>query len=76
MSIFEQKKILNIEMIYEEFSWVIDTCWNNDGIRKYVNLAREKDWDVYDKAQYIADECKKFGMEKIKKNRGKNNIGQ
>ena len=64
LGILEEKKILDIDMIYEEFSWIIQTCFENHDIKKYIKQQREKDWDIYDKAESLAKKCNRFGGEK------------
>lgn len=68
VGIFEQKGALDIEMVYEEFSWYLETAWENCAIKKYINKSREEDGeDIYDKFEYINDKCKSFGKVKLGK---------
>ena len=71
IGILNKKKILDIEMIYESFSSYIKICWENEQIQKYINHQREreeKNWDLYDKFEYIYNECEIFeGKKKRKK---------
>jgi hypothetical protein len=68
LGILAENKILNISMIYEEFSWYIETCLGNSHIQDYIDHQKKKEgWDIYDKAEYILNKCKKFGEKKIKK---------
>jgi hypothetical protein len=65
--LFEQKRILDIEMVYEEFSWYIETAYENCEIKQYIEYSRkdDKDKDVYDKFEYIYYKCKSFGKCKL-----------
>jgi hypothetical protein len=67
IGLFEQKRILDIEMVYEEFSWYIETAYENCEIKQYIEYSRkdDKDKDVYDKFEYIYYKCKSFGKCKL-----------
>jgi len=69
VGLFEQKGILDIEMVYEEFEWYIRTAFENCEIKKYIEYSRKdgKDKDVYDKFEYIYYKCKSFGKCKMEK---------
>lgn len=70
LGILAENNILDISMIYEEFSWYIETCLQYSHIKDYIDHQRKKEgWDIYDKAEYIFDKCKKFGQKKIKNRR-------
>jgi hypothetical protein len=67
VGLLEQKGVLDIEMVYEEFSWYIETTYENCEIKKYIEYSRrdEEDKDIYDKLEYIYYKCKSFGKSKI-----------
>jgi len=68
LGILAENKILNVSMIYEEFSWYIETCLGNSQIKDYINHQKKKEgWDIYDKTETIFDKCKRFGEKKSKK---------
>lgn len=62
IGILEQKGTLKIDMIYDEFSWYIETIWENYQIKKYI-VKQRRDLDdkkIYDKFQCIYTKCKEF----------------
>ena len=68
LGIFEQQGVLNIEMVYEEFSWYLGTVWDNCAISKYIHKSRKEDGaDIYDKFEYIKNKCDSFERDKLKK---------
>ena len=67
LGIFEQKGSLDIEMVYEEFSWYLITVWENCAIKKYIQKQREESEDIYDKFEYIKDKCESFEKAKVNK---------
>ncbi len=67
MGILNKKKILGIEMIYEAFSSYIKICWENKQINEYIMHQRgeeDKNWDLYDKFEYIYNKCESFEEKK------------
>jgi len=66
IGLFEQKGILDIEMVYEEFGWFIEIVFENCEIKKYIKYEREVDEDIYDKFEYIYHKSKSFGKCKLK----------
>jgi hypothetical protein len=68
LGIFTQHKIINLSMVYEEFSWYIEKCWEDNNIKDYIEHQRkEEGWDIYDKAEDIFKKCKSFGEKKKKR---------
>ena len=66
----EQAGFIELPLIYELFSYYIESSWENEEIQKYIGTQREpkdgKDiyWDVYDKFEYIYNECLSYGKRK------------
>jgi len=69
IGLLEQKGILDTEMVYEEFSWYIETVYENCEIKKYIEWSRKdkEDEGIYDKLEYIYYKCKSFGKCKREK---------
>jgi hypothetical protein len=72
IGLLEQKGVLDIEMVYEEFSWYIETTYDNCEIKKYIKYSRKdgENEDIYDKSEYLYYKCKSFGKNK-RENRSK-----
>jgi len=68
LGLFEQKKIVDIDMVYEEFGYYIGTVWENKSIRYYIKNQRKdpKHRNVYDKLDYIGLKCELYGTAKLK----------
>ncbi|MGC8494254.1 MAG: hypothetical protein ACP5SH_21220 [Syntrophobacteraceae bacterium] len=66
IGMFEQRGILDFQMVYDEFSWYLEIAWNNDQIRKYINRARDEykakriENAFYYYFQYIAIKCNEY----------------
>lgn len=55
-----KRGMLDVGLIYDMFSWYIETVWENNEIKDYVKaVRREGTEDIYDKLEYIYQECKK-----------------
>jgi len=69
LGLFEQKRIVDIDMVYEEFGYYIGTVWENGAIRYYVRSQRKdpRHKDVYNKLEYIGLKCELYGAAKLKK---------
>jgi hypothetical protein len=68
LGILEQKRILDIQIIYEAFDSYIEICWKNQSINEYVGYLRKTEgWDLYDKAEDIYNKCQTFGEKKARK---------
>lgn len=69
LGLFEQKHIVDIDMVYEEFGYYVETIYANKAIRFYIdNQRREtKHRAVYDKLDYIGLKCRLYGDSKQKK---------
>jgi len=72
VGLLEQKGVLDIEMVYEMFSWYVETIYENCEIQRYIkHLKRiQNGKDIYDKLDYIYNKCKSFGKCK-RENRSK-----
>lgn len=67
LGLYEKKGIVGIDMVYETYSWYIETCWKNDSIKKYIQSQLDDEGeDVYDHFKYIYDKCKSYGEAKNK----------
>lgn len=73
LGLYEQRGIIDIEMVYELFDTYIEVTWENEEIQKYVAFSREPDaddepkdqnFDVYDKFECIYKKCRSFGEAK------------
>ncbi len=53
-----QHRVLDIGMIYEMFSWYIETVWDNCEIQRYI---RTQPSGVYSGFKSLYDECKRIG---------------
>ncbi|MEI7749767.1 MAG: hypothetical protein WCJ25_02085 [Candidatus Moraniibacteriota bacterium] len=69
LGLFEQKRIVDIDMVYEEFGYYIATVWENKAIRYYIKSQRQdpKHKDVYNKFDYIGLKCELYGSAKIRR---------
>jgi hypothetical protein len=72
LGLYEQKGIVDIEMVYELFDTYLERSWESEQIQKYIQfsrqpnkLSREQNADVYDKFEYICAKCKSFGEAKV-----------
>ena len=68
LGLFEQKKVVTLEMVYELFSFYIESSWENEEIQKYIHDQRKEPncSDVYDKFESLYKKCLKFGKDKRK----------
>lgn len=68
LGLFEQKKIVDIDMVYEEFGYYAETVWENKAIRYYIESQRKdpKHTNVYDKLDYIGLKCQLYSEAKRK----------
>jgi hypothetical protein len=64
IGIFEENGILDIKMIYEEFSWYIETVYKNYEIQRYLKNERDDDKEIYSKFEHIYYKCKKLEQSK------------
>ena len=67
IGIFEQKRLIDMEMVYEEFSYYIIVVYENGAIKKYIESLRKKDADIYANFEYIYNKCKSFDEAKERK---------
>ncbi len=70
LGLFEQKRIIDIDLVYEEFGYYIATVWENKAIRYYIHNQREdpRHKDVYNKLDYIGIKCELYGAAKLANN--------
>jgi len=69
LGLFEQKRIIDIDMVYEEFGYYVATIWENKAIRYYIEHQRKnpKHKDVYNKFDYIGLKCELYGTAKLRR---------
>ncbi len=60
LGLLEEKSILELEMVWEEFSTYIEIVWENREIQEYIKWARKTDPTVYRKFQRLYDKCKNW----------------
>ena len=61
VGLFEERGIIDIKMVYEEFSWYLKATFDNCQIQKYLDALGS---DFYDKYKYIQKKCESY--EKVK----------
>lgn len=68
LGLFEQKRIVDIDMVYEEFGYYVATVWENKAVRYYIETQRRdpKHRDVYNKLDYIGLKCELYAAAKLK----------
>lgn len=65
VGIFEKKKLIDIDSVYEEFSEYIERAWSNEAIRRYVKWTIDEDYDdTYSNFRYIYEKCVSYGKVK------------
>jgi hypothetical protein len=62
IGLFEEKGLIDIEMVYELFSYYIEFAYENCEIKKYIQAARSEPHndDAWRKFEYIYHKCKCF----------------
>jgi hypothetical protein len=60
----ENKGLVDIEMVYNEFSWYVSVVFENPEIQAYLKSQVEESPDIYENFKYIYTKCKSF--EKVK----------
>ncbi len=58
LGMFEEKGILDIDYIYEGFSWFIVAAFENEQIKKYIEWSRSDGEDIYEKLECIYHKVK------------------
>jgi hypothetical protein len=58
MGVYVNKAIIDIDLVYNTFSYYIDTIWKNKEIMRYIADERKSDKTVYCWFEYIYDRCK------------------
>ncbi len=58
LGMFNKYNIIDIDMIYDLFSWYIERCKENEEIGKYIDSLRAKyGQDIYEDTDYIYNKC-------------------
>lgn len=61
LGLFAKRGIITIEMAYEFFSWYIETTWENNEIKKYIESQRKTEGeDIYENFEYIYKKCNSY----------------
>jgi len=66
LGMLEQRGIVDFQLVYDEFSWYIETAWKDEHIREYIKYLRADDKsnriDVafFSQFQYIAIKCLEY----------------
>ncbi len=58
VGLFEERGIIDIEMVYEEFSWYLKATYENCQIKQYLDTLGS---DFYDKFRYIYEKTNAYG---------------
>lgn len=69
IGLFEKTKVMDIDMVYEEFDYYIFITHENGQIKRYLEYCREgeNNDDIYDKFSYIYEKCQSYGTLKKRK---------
>jgi hypothetical protein len=60
LGIFRARRIIDIDIIYESFSWYIEKAWKNKEIQKYIKVQKEVEGsDIYENFEEIYNACVK-----------------
>ena len=68
------RKLVEIGLVYDFFSWYIDLAWTNEEIRKLVERSRSEPdcWDLFMRLEKLYHRCKVYGdEERLRYDRGK-----
>jgi hypothetical protein len=66
LGMLEQRGVVDFQSVYDEFSWYIQTVWNDEHIKEYIRYIRAEDKtdriDVagFNQFQYIAIKCLEY----------------
>jgi len=66
IGMLEQRKIVDFQMVYDAFSWYLETIWNDDNIKEYIRYCRKDekatriDSAFYNQFQYITIKCLEY----------------
>lgn len=74
IGLFEKRGLIDMGMVYEEFSYYIEAVYRNGAIKKYIESLRKKDVGIYAYFEYIHNKCKSFG--EAKESRAKRKKGK
>jgi len=67
IGMLEQRRIIGFQMVYDVFSWYLETTWKNYEIKKYIMYCRKDDNNArietvfYYYFQYIVTKCLEYG---------------
>lgn len=67
LGMLEQRSVVDFQLVYDEFSWYIETAWKDEHIKEYIRYLRADDKsdriDVayFNQFQYIAIKCLEYG---------------
>jgi len=62
----EQRRIVDFQSVYDVFSWYLESVWDNDAIKEYIQWSRDDDkanridQAIYSQFQYIAIKCLEY----------------
>ena len=60
LALFKRKNIIDIEMIWDGFSYYIEVCLENSEIQKYIEICRDENSTVWTGCTQIYNDCKSF----------------
>ena len=66
IGMLEQRGIVDFQMVYDVFSWYLETAWDNEHIKNYIRNERKGSEDdpidtlIYSKFQYIVVKCTEY----------------
>jgi hypothetical protein len=60
LGFYEQARILDVSMIYNNFSWYIEIATANPAVKEYVEASRAEDPSVWAQLDYILKQCREF----------------
>lgn len=66
IGMLEQRGIVDFQMVYEGFSWYLETVWKNDQIKKYIKSQRNGETEgsidtvIFYQFQYIVTKCLEY----------------
>ncbi|MFI4919727.1 MAG: hypothetical protein ACHP65_09250 [Legionellales bacterium] len=66
LGIFQAEHNLTIEVIYDEFSYYVETIYDNFEIKEYLAWARNGNDDIYEMFDFIYHELQKYQTRKSK----------
>ncbi len=64
---YERNGLINIQMVYETFSWYIEVAWENQEVKNYIQWLRSDGEEFYDGIEYVYKKIKSYGKAKERK---------